>query len=179
MGAAALLAAAAVSSCSDDELASDPSTEPTRTETAQPAEQGSTADPGEPVPEGSGCEPGPGDLPDGRWFGTVASLTDDEVELDLACWFIGEDAALAAEQDGEESPPPNDYYVRDGAADTVVVPVAPAASALVHPDGSPQGVSGTVDDLVKAGEDRGGYSYSVWIEVSDGAVVSVDEQWVP
>lgn len=177
---AAVLLAAAVSGCSCDSLTPERTTEPLQTTTqTPPVEPGATDDRGAPVPEGSGCEPGPGDLPDGRWFGIVTTLADDEIELDLACWFVGESAVLAAQEDGEESPPPNDYYIRDAGADAARARVAPDASVLYHPNGSPQGVSGTVDDLIRSGEERGGYPYGVWIDVVDGEAVSVQEQWVP
>ncbi|MGA8044917.1 MAG: hypothetical protein WCA30_01500 [Dermatophilaceae bacterium] len=152
----------------------DGTVDPTRT-----VEATTSVDPDVPVAEGAGCDVGEGELPDGRWFGTVDALSAESVELDIACWFIGEDAVIAAEEDGEESPPPNDYYVRNDSTDTTTVAVAPDAVAVFFPTGGPDGSSGTVADLVAASEDRGGYPYGVWIEVSDGVVVSVDEQWVP
>lgn len=148
--------------------------DPTRT--VEPTE---SVDPDVPVAEGAGCDVGDAELPDGRWFGTVADLSADSVELDIACWFIGEDAVIAAADDGEESPPPNDYYVRNDSTETTTVEVGPDAVAVFYPTGGPDGSTGTVADLVSASEDRGGYPYGVWIEVSDGVVVSVDEQWVP
>jgi hypothetical protein len=152
-------------------------TGPTRTVEPDPSE---IEDANVARPEGSGCDPGPGDLPDGLWFGSVVGLTPDELELDLACWFIGEDAALAAQADGEESPPPNDYYVRDESTDVRSVPVDPAATAVSYPTADPTDEeSGTVADLVAVAETRGGFPYGVWIEVEDGTVVSLQEQWVP
>ncbi len=62
---------------------------------------------------GSGCVPGATQLPDGIWFGYLAEVSETMIEFDLACWFSGAPAAEAAAQDGEESPPPNDYYVRN------------------------------------------------------------------
>lgn len=183
---AAVLLAIVASGCADEGVGSDGPTSSTVTAgtagpdtTEAPEDPAATVDEDGAIPEGSGCDPGHGDLPDGQWFGTVVDLTPDELELNLACWFIGEDAALAAEEDGEESPPPNDYYVRDTSAGTIRVGLAPEASTLIHRDGSAEGVSGTVDDLITAGEERGGFPYGVWIEVVDGAAVSVHEQWVP
>ena len=159
---------------SDGPAGGEDTIDPTRT-----VEATTSVDPDVPVAEGAGCDVGEGDLPDGRWFGSVTDLSEDSVELDIACWFIGEDAVIAAEQDGEESPPPNDYYVRDESSDTTTVAIGPDAVAVFYPSGSPDGESGTVADLVAASEERGGFPYGVWIEVSDGVVVSVDEQWVP
>lgn len=142
-------------------------------------EESAAVDPSVPVAEGSGCEPGAEELPDGQWYGTVQGLTAEELELDVACWYIGEDAAMAAEEDGEESPPPNDYYVRDVDDEVSVVPVAPDATAVVYPTTSPESQEGSVADLVATAETRGGFPYGVWVEVVDGAVVSLQEQWVP
>jgi hypothetical protein len=141
--------------------------------------ESTSVDPNVPVPEGAGCDAGDGDLADGRWFGTVENLTEDSIELDIACWFIGEDAVLAAEEDGAESPPPNDYYVRNESTDTTTVELSPDAVIVFYPSGSPAGTSGTVADLIATAEARDGYPYGVWIEVADGVVTSVDEQWVP
>lgn len=158
----------------DESGGTDGTVDPTRT-----VESTTSVDPDVPVAEGAGCDVDEGDLPDGRWFGSVEDLSQDSVELDIACWFIGEDAAIAAEEDGEESPPPNDYYVRNESTDTTTVGIDPEAVAVFYPTGGPDGESGTVADLVAASEDRGGYPYGIWIEVSDGVVMSVDEQWVP
>jgi len=62
----------------------------------------------------SGCTPGTTQhLPDGVWYGDFVSATSSHLEFDLACWFYGDAATIAAAEDGEESPPPNDYYVRN------------------------------------------------------------------
>ncbi|KAB7745714.1 hypothetical protein GA707_07380 [Nostocoides sp. F2B08] len=178
VGVLAVVLAVALTGCvgegsGDGPTGGEDTIDPTRTV------ESTSVDPDVPVAEGSGCDVGDGDLADGRWFGTVATLTADSIELDIACWFIGEDAVIAAEEDGAESPPPNDYYVRNENPDTTTVDIAPDAVAVFYPTGSPDGETGTVADLVSASEDRGGYPYGVWIEVSDGVVVSVDEQWVP
>ena len=57
--------------------------------------------------------------------------------------------------------------------------LAPDAVAVVSPTGTPDGESGTVADLVAAHENRGRFPCGVWIEVRDGAVQSITEQWVP
>ena len=157
----------------DPEATGDDTADPTRT-----VEPTATADPGEPVAEGSGCDVGEGELPDGRWFGAIEELSPTSVELDVACWFIGEDAIIAAEQDGAESPPPNDYYVRDDASETNTADIDPDAVTVFYPTGGPDASTGAVADLIAASPERG-YPYGVWLEVSDGVVVSLEEQWVP
>lgn len=149
---------------------------PTRTVEAESTE---SLDPDVPRVEGSGCDPVEGPLPDGLWFGTVVELSEDELVIDVACWFTGEDAVLAAEEDGAESPPPNDYYVRDTSDDTNTVPVAPDATTLFYLSGEPTETTGTISDLLAASESRPDYPYGIWVEIAGGVVVSVQEQWVP
>ena len=175
---AAVAAAAALAGCSGGEDPRDSATDgpgPTRTvEATRPV----ATDPNVAVAEGSGCEPGAAPA-DGRWYGTVVTLTEDVLELDVACWFIGEDAVMAADEDGAESPPPNDYYVRDADDEVSTLPVGAAATVVMSPTGSPDQQEGTVPDLITVAESRDGYPFGVWVEVVGGAVVSIQEQWVP
>lgn len=129
--------------------------------------------------EGSGCKPGAGPLPDGEWYGLVVSRSDDSLEFDLACWFTGDAAVLAAAEDGEESPPPNDYYVRNANPETRDVPVASEVEVVFYPDGDP-----TNEDTVSYDEWVGlvaqrGYEVGVWLEVEEGMITEIREQWVP
>jgi hypothetical protein len=130
--------------------------------------------------EGSGCTPGPSQLADGEWFGYVVAATESDLDFDLSCWFIGDAATRAAAEDGEESPPPNDYYIRntnetprtlDVSADTEVVwypePGDPTSEATVAYSG-----------WIEAIEDRE-FLPMVWLTVEAGKVVAVHEQWVP
>ena len=178
----AVAALAGLTGCADGEApgtgVTSSAQEPGPTRTVEPA-QSETIDPGVAAAAGSGCEPGAGVLSDGRWYGTVVSLTTDELELDVACWFIGEDAVMAADEDGEESPPPNDYYVRDEDDATSTVPVAAEASVIMYPSDTPQERLGTVAELIEVAESRDGFPYGVWVEVADGGAVSIMEQWVP
>lgn len=133
--------------------------------------------------EGSGCAPGDGPsgyaLPDGEWYGLVVDATDTEIEFDLACWFTGEAAVAAAEEDGAESPPPNDYYVRNRNERTRDLPLAPDATVTFYRTGGPDSaeesdVNAWLDLL-----DERGTQFGIWVEVGSGEVVSVEEQWVP
>lgn len=130
--------------------------------------------------EGSGCTPGSSTtLPDGTWFGLVTATTADTVVFDLACWFVGDAAVEAAAEDGEESPPPNDYYVRNQNPTTRVVPVSASATAVYYPTGDPTGeTEGTFDDWRSMVEERGPF-FGVWLEVVNGEATVIREQWVP
>jgi hypothetical protein len=129
--------------------------------------------------QGSGCTPGVETLPDGEWFGYVDSATSAHIEFDLACWFSGTPAAEAAAEDGEESPPPNDYYIRNVSTETRTVAVSAAVeiSALVDAGGPDlESVSYTDWSAGWAGLD---YQPGVWITIDGGAIVDITEQYVP
>jgi hypothetical protein len=130
---------------------------------------------------GSGCTPGPGALPDGEWFGFVADASAAELEFDLACWFIGDAAIAATAEDGEESPPPNDYYVRNTNPALRTVPVAddaqvswlanvgsPALATIDYPTWLTQRVARGVE-----------MQPGVWITITGGDVATIEEQYVP
>jgi hypothetical protein len=128
---------------------------------------------------GSGCTPGGGPLPDGEWFGLVTSRADDSIEFDLACWFTGDAATQAAAEDGEESPPPNDYYVRNANPETREVPVATGAEVVFYPDGDPNNEETIAYADWAARVDQRGYELGVWLEVEEGSITEIREQWVP
>lgn len=98
----------------------------------------------------------------------------------LACWFEGEEAVLAAAEDGEESPPPNDYHTRNDHDLLRVQPVADGAEVVWYPDpGDPDSV-----EIILYAEwwqvrlDRR-FQLAAWLNIDDGLVVSIEEQWVP
>ncbi len=127
---------------------------------------------------GSGCAPPSADtLPDGRWFGFVAEAEADEVSFDLACWFTGGAAVAAASEDGEESPPPNDFHIRNERDTRRTIGVDPAAEVAWLPQpGDPASVE-VVDYETWVGQRTG--ELGVWLQVEDGLVVSIEEQYVP
>jgi hypothetical protein len=131
-------------------------------------------------PDGSGCTPGTdGTLPEGHWFGFVVSTAADSLEFDLACWFSGQAAIDASAEDGEESPPPNDYYVRNENELTRTVVVWSDADVLFYPTGDPTSEThGSFDNWTDAIAHRG-YVFGVWLDVIDGEATVIAEQWVP
>jgi len=54
------------------------------------------------------------------------------VTFDLIQWFTGEAATKAAAEDGKESPPPNDYYIRNVNSRLRTLPVAADAPITVN-----------------------------------------------
>ncbi len=142
-----------------------------------------TRDPYNPItiPDESACAPGPGALPDGLYFGFMGGASTDAFEFDLACWFSGDPANAAAKADGEESPPPNDYYIRNTNTTLRREPVASGSISVAWiPD---FGTNATKDITYTQwlSERDFGQTYvpPVWITVKNGAVVDVVEQWLP
>ena len=130
--------------------------------------------------EGSGCTPGSTTLPDGRWFGIVDSADASSVTFDLACWFTGDAAAVAAAQDGEESPPPNDYYVRNANPMLRTIPVGSLAEVAWMPTpGDPSTVE--VISYPEWVTDRLSRSFQppVWLNIEGGEIISIEEQYIP
>ena len=141
----------------------------------------STTSPRDDGAEGSGFAPGEGDLADGEWYGEATSVSANEIEFDLACWFTGDAAARAAAEDDEESPPPNDYYVRNVNTTIRTVPVGDEVSVVWYPEiGDPTSETTiSYQEWLDALDDRGGLMLAIWIEIEEGVISSIKEQWVP
>lgn len=131
-------------------------------------------------PSGSGCSPGDAAiLPEGEWFGFVTATSATGIEFDLACWFSGEAAIDAAAEDGEESPPPNDYYVRNQNTQTRSLNVSSDAQVLWYPTGDPTSEEEVSFEEWVEGVAGRGFPFGVWLDVIDGEVLGIREQWVP
>ncbi len=128
---------------------------------------------------GSGCTPGPGDLPDGSWFGYVTEPTVDEFEFDLACWFSGVGAIEATLEDGEESPPPNDYYIRNTSTDRRTVVVADDVAVRWLPPADIANLAAiSYPDWLAMRPERD-WLPAVWLTITEGEVVEIEEQYQP
>jgi hypothetical protein len=130
--------------------------------------------------EGSGCTPGPGKLPDGEWFGYVVTTKANEIEFDLACWFSGDAAIRASKEDGQESPPPNDYYVRNINKLTRPLSVNGKTEVVWYPEvGDPTSEGTTTYEDWLAQIEKRELMLGIWVEIEGGTVVEVHEQWTP
>ena len=125
---------------------------------------------------GSGCAPGPGDLPDGIWFGNVVSIDANTVTFDLACFTTG--PSLDPDIDGPVISNDNETLR--------VVPVA--ATASVHelwPGTDTPLIEIPFTDWPSAPDTYGcslGGDYSwcgVWLAVNNGAATQIVEQYLP
>lgn len=130
---------------------------------------------------GSGCTPpGEDDLPDGRWFGFVDQAEADQLTFDLACWFTGTAAAAAAAEDGEESPPPNDFHIRNESDLLRTLAVGSDAEVEWLPNpGDPASVEQATYDAWLAQQTDRDPVPGVWLDIEDGQIVGLTEQYVP
>lgn len=130
--------------------------------------------------DGSGCTPpSDNDLPDGRWYGLIDVAGDAQLDFDLACFFTG-DAATAAADDDEESPPPNDYYVRNASDLLRTLEVQTESPVTWYPDGgSPTDVVTVAYNQWLTDRESRDFDLAVWLTISTGTIVEIEEQWVP
>lgn len=132
--------------------------------------------------DGSGCTPGTTQLGDGVWFGYIDTADTTNIEFDLACWFTGDAAVQATAQDGVESPPPNDYYVRNENPQLRTIPVAAGAEVSWLPSTGDPSTQTTVPyaDWLTGRAARGSdYQPGVWVTIAGGSVTFIEEQYVP
>jgi hypothetical protein len=158
------------------QLATTTSTPSSTTTTSAPSTSTTESDPL--APEGSGCTPETAELPDGEWYGQVDAFDATGISFDLACWFTGEAAEVAADEDGEE-PPPNDYYVRNENDEVRLLMVDPAVHVSWYPSGDPnEVVHGSFADWTEYLEGVE-FRLGIWVTISGGQVTEIVEQWVP
>ena len=162
------------------EPAVDESREEVSTET--PAETPET----EPQPE---PEPGPDASASGREFCYVTNIESTVegtfITVDYALFLTGDEAAAEAAARGDESPPPNDYYIVNDNPRLRTFPVKAGIMVQVH-HGDPNLEAHTI--TFGQWQDRFiGMSPGLevvrhvpyWITLEDGVVVAIEEQYLP
>ncbi len=131
------------------------------------------------APEGSGCTPGSEVLPDGEWYGAVRAFDSQTISFDLTCLFTGEAAVAASAEDGEESPPPNDYYVRNENDEVRVLMVDADTPVTWYTSGDPNDeVTGTYAEWTAFLATQE-FQLGVWVTIESGSVTEIAEWWVP
>lgn len=157
----------------DDESAAPTSAEPPGS--AQPS--ASTNE----LADGSGCTPpSETDLPDGRWYGSIDEAGDGEVVFDLACFFTGDPAVAASAEDGEESPPPNGYHVRNANELLRTLDIETEAPVAWYPSGGgPADFVTVAYGQWRTDRETRAWDMGVWLTISGGIIVEVEEQWTP
>jgi hypothetical protein len=155
-------------------------------ETALPADQppAVTAAPAPkaPTPPDGTTKSRPVVLADGRHPIFVSSVDPSRrtVSFDLIQFYWGDDATREAAKDHQESPPPNDYYIRNINPRLRTLPVRADATITVNSLGfggqAEHPVSlARLGILTRSHDDWPPF----WITVRDGQVVKIAEQWVP
>ena len=154
---------------------------PTTTTTPTPSTTGQTPTDTNDLASRSGCKPGTQEtLPDGEWYGYIVDLDASEVEFDLACWFSGDAAVMAASEDGAESPPPNDYYVRNENETVRVLAVGDSAEVeYLANGGDPNTVTTSAYQDWYVEWEVSDFVPGYWVTIEDGQITRIAQQYVP
>jgi hypothetical protein len=169
----ALVAAAGLGGCGGSEEPSAPGA-PTATTTAAPATNAASPTTSEPVV-----------LADGRHPAYLKTVDPDRrtITFDLIQFFTGEAATKAAAEDDKESPPANDYYIRNVNPRLRTLPVAADAPITVNVLAAQTTGSSTKDVSVTLEKLAGYFPNSgtppFWITVAQGQVTRIAQQYLP
>jgi hypothetical protein len=161
---------------------------PTRTHAPSPSSSASQT-PGETPSTSPSASPV---LVDGRSFvyakemgGTASAPT---LAFDLALFLTDQAAIDAAAAHGDETPPPNGYYIVNDNPKLRSLPVAPTVTILYYPSGGPaccKHQTGTLDGFTAAVNgvamtDYPDMSYTPWwLTVVNGMIVKITQQYLP
>jgi hypothetical protein len=127
----------------------------------------------------------PAVLADGRhpvYIKTV-DASGQTITFDLIQFFMGDAATKAAAEDGQESPPPNDYYIRNVNPRLRTLPVQAGAPITVNvlaaqeTGSSTKDVPVTLDKLASYFPNSGTPPF--WITVAQGQVTRMAQQYLP
>jgi hypothetical protein len=125
-------------------------------------------------------------LADGRHPVYIRTVDPDsrKITFDLIQFYFGDDATREAAKDHKESPPPNDYYIRNINPALRTLPVRADATVTVNTlaagyTGSAIKNVGVSLDRLEVMLDFRGYSPPFWITVRSDQVIKVAEQYLP
>ncbi len=134
-------------------------------------------------PDSSAGSPAPAQgsaLADGMYFGYITALDAEDLKLtfDAAQLLSGDAANKAAAEDGGESPPPNDYWIRNASKATRALGLTEDAVLCTA---SPEDiVTNRKVSLAQVNQALGdGEPLAVWIDMRGGTVVRVQQQYFP
>jgi hypothetical protein len=124
-------------------------------------------------------------LVDGRYPVIIKTVDPDRrrITVDLIQFYWGDDATREAANDHQESPPPNDYYIRNATPRLRTLPVR--SDATITCNTLTAGYTGSATKNVRVPIERlaivlprgGGGVF--WITVRHDQVVKIAEQYVP
>jgi hypothetical protein len=152
----------------------------------EPAGQGGgVATTAAPAPTAAPATSRPAVLEDGRHPVYLKTVDPGRrtITFDLIQFFSGDAATKAAAEDGEQSPPDNDYYIRNVNSRLRTLPVAADApitanTLTAQSSGSAtKNVSLTLDELAGYFPTRGADPF--WITVDQGQVTKMAQQYLP
>lgn len=125
-------------------------------------------------------------LADGRHPIYIRTVDPDsrKITFDLIQFYFGDDAAKEAAKDGKESPPPNDYYIRNLNPALRTLPVPADAPIIVNTLAAGYTGSATRNVNVQLYRleimlDFRGNSPPFWITVRNEQVIRIAEQYLP
>jgi hypothetical protein len=176
---ALLIASLAVAACSrsQPDQPSSPAGQPAATTTA-PAGKAS-------APTSGPTSTQPVVLADGRHPVLITTVDPDRpaITVDLIQFYQGEDATREAAKDHQESPPPNDYYLRN--TNPRLRTLAVTRDAAITTNTLTAGYTGSATKTIRVPLDRlrivllSRNSPPFWITVQHGQVTRVAEQYLP
>jgi hypothetical protein len=168
----ALLVAAGLAGCGSSKKAATPGAAPATT--AAPAPSAPSATTAEPAVLADGRHP--------VYIKTVDPV-GRKITFDLIQFFTGEAAAKAATEDHQESPPPNDYYIRNVNPRLRTLPVRPDAPITVNVLAAQSTGSSTKDVTVTLAKLASWFPNAgtppFWITVEQGQVAKIAQQYLP
>jgi hypothetical protein len=144
---------------------------------------GATAGPATTATATTGQQAEPTQLADGRHPVIVKQVNAGgrTVTFDLIQWFEGDAAAKAATEDGQESPPPNDYYTRNVNPRLRTLPVTSGAritlTRLTAGQSGGNAAGPVPADLATVA--ASGVGHIFWATVRGGQIQALEEQYVP
>jgi hypothetical protein len=173
LGAVLLIMTAAVNGCGGSEEPGGAAGAPAATDAPAPTAAG-TPTTSEPAV-----------LADGRHPVYLKSVDPDQktITFDLIQFYTGDAATKAAAEDNKESPPPNDYYIRNVNPRLRTLPVRTDAPITVNvlaaqsTGSSTKDVSVTLDELASYFPNSGTAPF--WITVEQGQVTKIAQQFLP
>ena len=124
-------------------------------------------------------------LADGRHPVYIKTVDPDQqtITFDLIQFFTGDAATKAAAEDGEESPPPNDYYIRNVNPRLRTLPVRSDAPITVNVLAAGSTGSATKDVAVTLAELATYFPNSgtapFWLTLDQGQVTNAAQQFLP
>jgi len=137
------------------------------------------------APTGGPTTSEPAMLADGRHPVYLKTVDPDRqtITFDLIQFFTGEAATKAASEDHQESPPPNDYYIRNVNPRLRTLPVGADAPITVNVLAAQSTGSSTKDVSVTLAKLASWFPNSgtppFWITVEQGQVTKIAQQFLP